>query len=99
VGLFCYMGFYVYIIQSHADGSYYKGFSENPPKRLVQHNNGECQYTSLKMPWRLVYIEGLPTKREGLIRERVLKKYSHQQIQSLILSSKNILKDFGSSAG
>ncbi len=79
--------------------SYYKGFSENPAKRLVQHNNGECEYTSKKMPWILIYIETLPTKREALIRERVLKKYSHQQILQLILSNKNILKDFGSSAG
>jgi len=51
------------------------------------------------MPWVLVYVEKLPAKREGLIRERVLKKYSHQQIQQLILSGKNILKDFDSSAG
>ena len=41
VRLFCYILFYVYIIQSKADLSYYKGFSENPPKRLLQHNNGE----------------------------------------------------------
>ena len=88
------MGFYVYIIQSQADDSFYKGFSENPPKRLMQHNSSECQYTSQKMPWTLVYIEELPTKREGLIREKVLKKYSHQQIRQLISSGKNKLKDF-----
>jgi putative endonuclease len=93
------MGFYVYIIQSQVDQSYYKGFSENPPNRLVQHNNGDCLYTSRKTPWTLVHIEELPTKREALIRERVLKKYSHQKIQNLILSGKNILKNFGSSAG
>jgi putative endonuclease len=93
------MGFYVYIIQSQVDASYYKGFSESPPKRLLQHNNGECQYTSFKLPWTLVYIEELPTKSEGLIRERVLKKYSHKQIQQLISSCKNILGNFGSSAG
>jgi len=93
------MSFYVYIIQSQADQSYYKGFSENPTNRLVQHNNGECQYTSRKMPWVLVYVESLPTKREALIRERSLKKYSHKQIQDLVLSIKNVLKDFSSSAG
>jgi putative endonuclease len=91
------MPFYVYIIQSELDGSYYKGFSENPPTRLSQHNNGECTYTSRKMPWIFVYIEVLPAKRDALIRERGLKKYAHAQIQKLILTDKNILKDFGSS--
>jgi putative endonuclease len=95
------MGFFVYIIQSSsdnssADNSYYKGFSENPRKRLIQHNNGECQYTSQKMSWRLVYVEELATKREGLIRGKVLKKYSHKQIEQLISSGKNILNDFQS---
>jgi len=93
------MPFYVYIIKSQVDKSYYKGFSENPPKRLLQHNAGECVYTSRKMPWALVYIEGLPTKREALIREKSLKKYAHLQIERLILTDKNILKNFGSSDG
>ena len=93
------MPFYVYIIQSDADGSYYKGFSENPHKRLIQHNAGECTYTSRKTPWVIVYVEELPGKREALIREKVLKKYSHKQIQSLILTEKNISNRFGSSAG
>jgi putative endonuclease len=93
------MPFYVYIIQSQADSSYYKGFSESPLKRLLQHNNGECKYTSTKTPWTLVYIEELPTKRDALIRERGLKKYAHAQIHRLLLTDKNILKNFGSSAG
>ena len=93
------MAFYVYIIQSQVDKSYYKGFSENPPKRLLQHNNGDCIYTSRKTPWALVFVEELSTKREALIREKVLKKYAHSQVQKLILTEKNILKNFGSSDG
>jgi putative endonuclease len=93
------MPFYVYIIQSQQDLSYYKGFSENPIKRLFQHNNGECKYTSTKIPWSHVYIEELLTKKAALIRERGLKKYSHVQIEKLIQTDKNILKDLGSSAG
>jgi len=93
------MAYYVYIIQSKLDQSYYKGFSENPPKRLLQHNSGECTYTSRKTPWDLVHIEELSTKREALIREKVLKKYAHSQVQKLILTEKNILKNFGSSDG
>ena len=33
-------------------------------------------------------------KQEALIREKSLKKYSHGQIQQLIISSKNYLTEF-----
>ena len=84
--------FCVYIIQSQADNSYYKGYSTDPLKRLEQHNNKESSYTSKKTPWRLVYIEIKDNKTDALRRERILKKYSHQQIEQLISSSKNQLK-------
>ena len=93
------MPFYVYIIQSQVDGSYYKGFTENPNNRLLQHNAGESSYTSRKMPWVTVYVESMPTKRDALIREKALKKYAHAQIHKLILTDKNILKEFNDSAG
>jgi len=68
------MGFYVYIIQSLADNSYYKGFTENPINRLVQHNNGGSKYTGTKLPWRFVYLQEVATKKEGLIRQKALKE-------------------------
>jgi len=83
------MPFYIYIIQSECDSSYYKGFTEDYFKRLTYHNSGLSKYTSRKIPWKLVYLEIYNSKRETLIREKVLKKYSHKQIQELINSSKN----------
>ena len=49
-GLFAFMAYYVYIIQSLQDNTYYKGFSEQPQLRLVQHNNGECDLLPAKDP-------------------------------------------------
>lgn len=85
------MPFYVYIIQSKVDGSYYKGFTEDPQIRLTRHNNGETQSTKTKSPWKFVYLEQLPTKRDALVREKVLKKYSREQIVQLVQSARNIL--------
>ncbi len=62
------MPFYIYIIQSDLDHSYYKGFSENYLERLKQHNEGWSKYTSRKIPWRLVYVEFLKNKTETLRR-------------------------------
>jgi putative endonuclease len=88
------MQFYVYIIQSGKDSSYYKGFSEDPAVRLLHHNNGKSKYTSTKLPWKLIYVEAFETKKEALIREKALKKYSHEQILKLITLSKNIVSQF-----
>ncbi len=73
------MPFFVYIIQSEKDHSYYKGYSEDPLKRLVQHNNLESSYTSLKAPWKLVYVERLNSKQEALVREKQIGKYTYRQ--------------------
>jgi putative endonuclease len=83
------MPYYVYIIQSLQDASYYKGYSEQPLLRLQQHNNRESTYTASKIPWTLVFIQSYPTKREALIREKGLKKYSRLQLQQLISSHLN----------
>jgi len=78
------MPFYIYIIKSEIDKSYYKGFSENPLIRLQQHNNGETPSTRPFIPWTLIYIEELPSKTLALKRERNLKKYSMKRLENLI---------------
>ena len=78
------MAYFVYIIQSEVDNTYYKGFTENPDQRVWQHNNGESRYTSNKTPWRLVYLEECETKREALIREKQIKRFNTQYLKKLI---------------
>jgi putative endonuclease len=85
------MAYYVYIIESLEDGTFYKGYSEDPLKRLQQHNQGESKYTSGNMPWKLVYVEECASKTEALIRERNLKKADRSRIQTLLVHPKNIV--------
>ena len=79
-----FMPYFVYIIQSERDNTFYKGFSENVFHRLEQHNRGESHYTSTKTPWKLVYFEELPTKRDALIREKQIKRYNSVYLRKLI---------------
>jgi putative endonuclease len=88
------MAYYVYIIESLEDGTFYKGYSEDPLKRLQQHNQGESKYTSGKMPWKLVYVEECASKTEALIRERNLKKADRSRIRTLLVQPKNIVGRF-----
>ncbi|MDF4201883.1 GIY-YIG nuclease family protein [Maribacter sp. SA7] len=64
---------YVYIIYSASHDVYYKGYSTDYTMRLEQHNQGKTTYTKNKGPWKLVYAEELDSKKEALIKEKILK--------------------------
>lgn len=94
VSVFLDMLFYVYLLQSDLDGTYYKGSTTNPIMRLEQHNSGYSTYTRSKRPWTLIYVEQLNTKTEMLNREKKLKRGNYIYIQQLINGDKNILQTF-----
>ncbi len=94
-GVFCCMNFYVYILQSEVDGTYYKGFTTEPLKRLQQHNAGETSSTKSLRPWKLVFVEQMESKAIAMQREKNLKKYSRERLEVLIGSPKNIMDQFG----
>ena len=60
------MSYYVYVMKSLKDQTYYKGFTENYLQRLTDHNAGLSQYTSRKIPWQLIYVEEHQTKQLAL---------------------------------
>jgi len=81
--------FFVYIIYSSSHDVYYKGVSEEPLRRLEEHNSDRSRYTSGKGPWELVYTEQLPTKRDALIREKQIKKWNRETIERAISTHKS----------
>ncbi len=58
-----WMEWYVYILRSDADGTYYKGSSEDYVQRFEDHNAGKSQYTSTKCPWQLICVGVHPGRR------------------------------------
>ncbi|MBL0065563.1 MAG: GIY-YIG nuclease family protein [Bacteroidetes bacterium] len=83
------MMFFVYIIYSSSHDVYYKGVSEEPLRRLEEHNSDRSRYTSGKGPWELVYTEQLPSKRDALIREKQIKKWNRETIERAINTHKS----------
>ena len=74
------MKYYVYIIKSEKDESYYIGHTQDLGSRLERHNQGRVKYTKSKRPWRLVYFEehsdrSLAMKREMEIKGRKSKEF------------------------
>jgi putative endonuclease len=85
------MPYYVYILKSTIDGTYYKGSSENYLKRFDEHNAGLSKYTSHKIPWVLFYAEEHIDRRSALIRERKLKRCKEEYFEWLKTQPTNIL--------
>ena len=72
--------FYVYIIQSLIDRSFYIGFSNNPFRRIMQHNHANTGYTATKKPWVIIYCEKHASKTNAIKREKQLKNCKNTKV-------------------
>ena len=79
--------YYVYIIQSEEDGSFYIGYSSDVANRLEQHNNSKRGYTSNKQPWKVVYTEKYKTKTEAIKREYFLKRQKNRKFYEQLIKT------------
>lgn len=78
------MAFYCYILEC-ADGTFYTGWTTDPPRRERQHNAGRgAKYTRTRRPVRMVYIEEQPDRTTAMKRERAIKMMTRVQKQKLI---------------
>jgi putative endonuclease len=68
------MAYFVYILQSEKDGSYYIGHTADLKERIQRHNQGRSSYTKTKAPWRLIYQEEFHSRSEASKREREIKE-------------------------
>ncbi|MFA6409625.1 MAG: GIY-YIG nuclease family protein [Gammaproteobacteria bacterium] len=72
------MPYYTYILHSTSIQRYYCGFSQDPHRRLREHN--DPNYTLSKTtkrfpgPWKLVWTEKHLTASEAMKQEKQIKK-------------------------
>jgi len=79
------MPYYVYILQSELDGTFYVGSTCDLDARLARHNQGGSRYTKSKKPWRVIYSEELADKSKALVRERQIKsRKSREYVETLL---------------
>lgn len=77
--------FYVYILQSRKDFSYYIGQCDDLDARMSKHSDGFSKYTLSKRPLRLVYFEVFESRSEAIRRENEIKrKKSRVYIEKLV---------------
>lgn len=74
-----------YILYSKKLDKYYIGACINIERRLYEHNIGHSKFTSLGVPWILVYSEFFETLEEAKKRELQIKRMkSRKYIEALI---------------
>lgn len=67
--------YYVYLIQSQKNKKFYLGSTKDLVRRLSEHNNKKSKYTSLYIPWKLVYYEAFLSEKDARNREKNLKNH------------------------
>jgi len=81
------MPYFVYILQSIKDKTYYVGSTQDLDSRLERHNQGRVAYTKPKRPWKLVYSEEHPDRSSAAKKEYEIKKHKRIEfIETLIKS-------------
>jgi putative endonuclease len=82
--------FWVYILQNK-QGSFYIGSTEDPERRLIEHNSdhGAKAYTHKTGPWELVWKEPHLSRSAAMSREKQIKsKKSAKWIRNHLLNGR-----------
>lgn len=80
------MPFFCYLLEC-ADGTFYTGWTTDPPRREKQHNAGRgAKYTRMRRPVKMVYVEELPDRAAVMKRERAIKTMTRERKRKLIRS-------------
>ena len=81
--------FFIYILQSKKNNSYYIGSCKNIEKRFNQHNSGLTKSIKNLLPFNLIYSESFNNLKEARKRELQIKSWkSRKAIEKLIKHSK-----------
>lgn len=79
--------FFMYILQSMKDFSFYIGQCSDLDKRMSKHFDGMSKYTASKRPLRLVYFEVFDSRSEAIRRERQVKKMKSKKYIAHLISN------------
>ena len=79
--------YYTYIIQSDKSFKWYIGYTEDPLKRVMNHNKGLNKSTKDRGPWRLIFLRAFPGKKEVNQFEMYLKKLRNKHYIRTVYAS------------
>jgi putative endonuclease len=76
--------YYIYVIKSKERNYKYVGITNNPERRIEEHNQGYNRTTKPYKPFILILVEKYPNRIETRKREKFLKSgYDKEYIKSI----------------
>jgi putative endonuclease len=83
------MSFYLYILESLTDDSFYVGSIQDLRSRIERHNEGGVKSTRAKRPWKIAYFEKHPDRSSTMKREYAVKRRKSKEfIETLVRASR-----------
>ncbi|MEK7166651.1 MAG: GIY-YIG nuclease family protein [Patescibacteria group bacterium] len=82
------MRWFVYALHNKPTSKIYIGQTNNPERRLLEHNLKRGKHYTSKIigEWKIIYKEEVNDRREALKREKQLKSFKGREfIKNLIL--------------
>ena len=81
--------FYVYILLLN-NNQLYTGYTADLKRRIAEHNNGKSDFTSTRLPVKLIHYEAYLLEDDARRREKYLKttegkRFLKQQLKELFL--------------
>ena len=75
----------VYILEC-SDGTYYTGVTNDPERRLLEHNEGinEDAYTHSRRPVKISWCEFYTSPMLAIMTEKRIKRWSHAKKKAII---------------
>ena len=87
--------FYIYILHSKSSDKYYVGHTNDPDRRVIEHNTSDfTTYTSKHRPWELAAKFPVGETRSQAVKcERYIKRQkSRKLIEDIVRSQDNYTK-------
>jgi len=81
--------YFVYILKSEKDESYYIGQTSDLNDRLKRHNEGRFGYTKSKIPGKLIYLEEFDTRKEAIKSEKEIKSRKQKSYIEYLITYKD----------
>jgi len=73
------MKYFVYVIISISSGNIYIGQTNNPKRRIDEHNNPligkRNKFTKKDGPWKIIFLEEFLSRTDSIKREKSLKSH------------------------
>jgi putative endonuclease len=69
---------FVYVLQSTQYPFRYVGMSQNPKRRLAEHNSGKVKSTKHYCPFKIIYTRSFGSAKEARTHEKYLKSAAYE---------------------